>query len=146
MIETQEQFERAEEAIVNLKRFLLAARGTHGPDAYAALSAPILRELQERERDEPSARSGRRQYRRGAASSSLSPGGQGSEASGVRASHARSVSPPHAALDGQHHDGHEGVRSSPRSAVPEALHRAAREIPIADAGAHYIAAAGRSKA
>jgi hypothetical protein len=51
MIETSEQFERAEEAIVKMKRFLLAARGTHAPDAYAALSAPILRELQERERD-----------------------------------------------------------------------------------------------
>jgi len=51
MIETSEQFERAEEAIVKMKRFLLAARATHAPDAYAALSAPILRELQERERD-----------------------------------------------------------------------------------------------
>ena len=51
MIETPEQFERAEEAITQMKRFLLAARGTHTPEAYAALSAPILRELQERERD-----------------------------------------------------------------------------------------------
>ncbi len=51
MIETPEQFERAEEAITQMKRFLLAARRTHTPAAYAALSAPILRELQERERD-----------------------------------------------------------------------------------------------
>ncbi len=51
MIETPEQFERAEEAITQIKRFLLAARRTHTPEAYAALSAPILRELQERERD-----------------------------------------------------------------------------------------------
>lgn len=51
MIETLEQFERAEEAIAKMKRFLLAARQTHAPEAYAALSAPILRELQERERD-----------------------------------------------------------------------------------------------
>lgn len=51
MIETLEQFERAEEAIAKMKRFLLAARRTHAPEAYAALSAPILRELQERERD-----------------------------------------------------------------------------------------------
>jgi hypothetical protein len=51
MIETLEQFERAEEALTKLKRFLLAARRTHTPEAYAALSAPILRELQERERD-----------------------------------------------------------------------------------------------
>ena len=51
MIETAEQFERAEEAIGRMKRFLLAARRTHTPQAYAALSAPILRELQERERD-----------------------------------------------------------------------------------------------
>jgi hypothetical protein len=51
MIETPEQFERAEEAITQMKRFLLEARGTHTPAAYAALSAPILRELQERERD-----------------------------------------------------------------------------------------------
>ena len=51
MIETPEQFERAEEAMTQMKRFLLAARRTHTPAAYAALSAPILRELQERERD-----------------------------------------------------------------------------------------------
>ncbi len=51
MIETAEQFERAEEAMAKMKRFLLAARRTHTPEAYAALSAPILRELQERERD-----------------------------------------------------------------------------------------------
>jgi hypothetical protein len=51
MIETPEQFARAEEAITQMKRFLLAARCTHTPEAYAALSAPILRELQERERD-----------------------------------------------------------------------------------------------
>jgi hypothetical protein len=51
MIETLEQYERAEEAVAKLKRFLLAARRTHTPEAYTALSAPILRELQERERD-----------------------------------------------------------------------------------------------
>lgn len=51
MIETSEQYERAEEAVAKLKRFLLAARRTHTAEAYTALSAPILRELQERERD-----------------------------------------------------------------------------------------------
>ena len=51
MIETLEQYERAEEAVAKLKGFLLAARRTHTTDAYRALSAPILRELQERERD-----------------------------------------------------------------------------------------------
>jgi tetratricopeptide (TPR) repeat protein len=51
MIETPEQFERAEEAIAKIKRFLLAVRRTHTPETYAALAAPILRELQERERD-----------------------------------------------------------------------------------------------
>jgi hypothetical protein len=51
MSDTLEQFERAEEAITKIKRFLLVARRTHTPEAYAALSAPILRELQERERD-----------------------------------------------------------------------------------------------
>ncbi len=51
MIETTEQFERAEEAITKIKRFLLATRRTHTSQAYAALSAPILRELQDRERD-----------------------------------------------------------------------------------------------
>ena len=51
MIETTEQFERAEEAITKMKRFLLAARRTHTAEAYEALAAPILRELQERERD-----------------------------------------------------------------------------------------------
>jgi hypothetical protein len=51
MIDTLEQFKRAKEAITKMKRFLLIARRTHAPEAYAALSAPILRELQERERD-----------------------------------------------------------------------------------------------
>jgi hypothetical protein len=51
MIETLEQYERAEEAIAKLKRFLLVARRTHTAEAYTALSAPVLRELQERERD-----------------------------------------------------------------------------------------------
>jgi len=51
MIDTLEQFEQAEEAIAKMKRFLLAVRRTHTPEAYSALSAPILRELQERERD-----------------------------------------------------------------------------------------------
>jgi hypothetical protein len=51
MIDTLEQFERAEEAITKMKRFLLVARRTHTPEAYVALAAPILRELQERERD-----------------------------------------------------------------------------------------------
>jgi hypothetical protein len=51
MIETAEQFERAEEAISKIKRFLLAARRTHSAHAYASLSAPILRELQDRERE-----------------------------------------------------------------------------------------------
>ena len=51
MIETLEQFERAEEALAKMKRFLLAAQRTYTPEAYAALSAPILRELQERKRD-----------------------------------------------------------------------------------------------
>jgi hypothetical protein len=48
MIDTLEQFEQAEEAITKMKRFLLAVRRTHTPEAYVALSAPILRELQER--------------------------------------------------------------------------------------------------
>jgi hypothetical protein len=51
MIDTLEQYERAEEAIAKMKRFLLVARRTHTPAAYLALAAPILRELQERERD-----------------------------------------------------------------------------------------------
>jgi hypothetical protein len=51
MIETPEHFERAEEAVTQMKRFLLTARRTHTPEAYAALSAPILHELQERKRD-----------------------------------------------------------------------------------------------
>jgi hypothetical protein len=37
MIETQEQFERAEEALGTMKRFLLVARRTHTPEAYTAL-------------------------------------------------------------------------------------------------------------
>jgi len=32
-------------------QFLIATRRTHAPEAYAALFAPILCELQERERD-----------------------------------------------------------------------------------------------
>jgi hypothetical protein len=51
MIETMEQCERAEEVITKMKRFLLAARRTHTTEAYGELAAPILCELQERERD-----------------------------------------------------------------------------------------------
>lgn len=51
MIETSGQFELAEQALSKLKRFLVAARRTHSPEAYAALAAPVLREIQERERD-----------------------------------------------------------------------------------------------
>ena len=51
MIETPEQCERAEEAIAKIKRFLCAVRRTYTPEVYAVLSAPILRELEERERD-----------------------------------------------------------------------------------------------
>ena len=51
MITTLEQFEQAEKAIAAIKQFLIAARHTHSPEAYAALSAPILRELQQREHD-----------------------------------------------------------------------------------------------
>jgi hypothetical protein len=51
MIDTLEQFERAKEASIKMKRFLLVARRTHTPEAYVVLAAPILRELQERERD-----------------------------------------------------------------------------------------------
>jgi hypothetical protein len=51
VIETSEQFELAEEAVSKMKRFLLTARRTHTSEAYAALSAPILLEIQERERD-----------------------------------------------------------------------------------------------
>jgi hypothetical protein len=51
MIDTLEQFAQAEEAITKMKRCLLAIRRTHTPEAYRTLSAPILRELQERERD-----------------------------------------------------------------------------------------------
>ena len=48
MIDTLEQFEQAEEAIAKMKRFLLVVRRTHTPEAYVALSAPILRELARR--------------------------------------------------------------------------------------------------
>jgi hypothetical protein len=51
MIETPEQFEHAEEATAKMKRILSAARRTHTSEAYIVFSAPILRELQERERD-----------------------------------------------------------------------------------------------
>ena len=51
MIETPEQLERAEEAIAQIKGFLCAVRRTYTPEVYAVLSAPILRELEERERD-----------------------------------------------------------------------------------------------
>ena len=51
MIETLEQFELAEEAVSKMKRFLLTTRRTHTSEAYAALSTPILLEIQERERD-----------------------------------------------------------------------------------------------
>jgi hypothetical protein len=44
MIDTLEQFEQAEEAIAKMKQFLLVVRYTYTPEAYRALSAPILRE------------------------------------------------------------------------------------------------------
>ena len=42
MIDTLEQFDRAEEAIAKLKQLLLVVRCTHTPEAYGALSTPIL--------------------------------------------------------------------------------------------------------
>ena len=51
MIDSLEQFERAEEAITKMKCFLLGGRSTQTPEAYSPLSGPILRELQKRERD-----------------------------------------------------------------------------------------------
>ena len=51
MIQTSQPYELAEDAVRKLKRFLLAAKLTHSPEAYAALSLPILLELQERERE-----------------------------------------------------------------------------------------------
>lgn len=51
MIDSLEQFERTEEANAMMKRLLLVARRTHTSKAYAALSSPILRELQEQEHD-----------------------------------------------------------------------------------------------
>jgi hypothetical protein len=51
MIQNDQQYELAEDAIHKMKQFLLAARQTHSPEAYALLSKPILLELQERERD-----------------------------------------------------------------------------------------------
>jgi hypothetical protein len=51
MIETMDQFEGAEKAVIKMKRFLLAARRTHSAETYEALASPLLRELQERERD-----------------------------------------------------------------------------------------------
>jgi hypothetical protein len=47
MIDTLEQFEQAEEAIAKMKQFLLVVQYTYTPEAYRALSAPILRELRD---------------------------------------------------------------------------------------------------
>ena len=51
MLETPEQFEQAKESIAKIQRFLCAVRRPYTPEVYAVLSASILRELQERERD-----------------------------------------------------------------------------------------------
>ena len=51
MIDTLEQFDRVEEAIAKMKQLLLVVRCTHTPEAYGALSTPILRELQECQQD-----------------------------------------------------------------------------------------------
>ncbi len=51
MIQNPEQYELAEESIRKMKRFLLATKEAHSPEAYSALAAPILLELQERERE-----------------------------------------------------------------------------------------------
>jgi hypothetical protein len=49
MIENDNQLQKAREAVRNLEVFLEAARKTHPPAEYKAMSEPILLELQSRE-------------------------------------------------------------------------------------------------
>ena len=51
MIENDQQVQRAQTAVENLQRVLLAARKVHSPQEYRFLSAPILLELQQREQE-----------------------------------------------------------------------------------------------
>ncbi len=51
MIETDEQMQAAQEAVLGLKKVLLEARKVHSPQDYRRLAEPILLELQQREQE-----------------------------------------------------------------------------------------------
>jgi hypothetical protein len=48
MIHNEEQLAQAQQAIANLQKILVEARKVHTPQAYRALSEPILLEIQQR--------------------------------------------------------------------------------------------------
>jgi len=49
MIQTDEQMQAAQQAVLDLKKVLLEARKVHSPQDYRRLAEPILLELQQRE-------------------------------------------------------------------------------------------------
>lgn len=51
MIATDEDLKVAQTAVGNLQQILVAARKTHPPVEYRAMSAPILLEIQQREQE-----------------------------------------------------------------------------------------------
>ncbi len=51
MIQTDDQMQAAQQAVLNLKRVLLEARKVHSPQDYRRLAEPILLELQHREQE-----------------------------------------------------------------------------------------------
>jgi len=51
MIQTDDQMQVAQQAVLNLKKVLLEARKIHSPHDYRRLAEPILLELQQREQE-----------------------------------------------------------------------------------------------
>ena len=51
MIQNDKQLEMAQQAIANLQKVLLQARGVHSAPEYRAMSEPILLEIQQREQE-----------------------------------------------------------------------------------------------
>ena len=51
MIQTDEEMEKAQQGVLNLKKVLLEARKVHSPQDYRVMAEPILLELQQREQE-----------------------------------------------------------------------------------------------
>ena len=51
MIQSDEEMEKAQQGVLNLKKVLLEARKVHSPQDYRVMAEPILLELQQREQE-----------------------------------------------------------------------------------------------